>query len=313
MQPFHLATIELHDKVESAIVLDEHVFPMSAVAPDVKGGLFELLQGWDAVYPRLRRRADELRGREGRSLHDPSLRVLAPIRYPRSVFCTVFNYYCFAREAGVTPPDKSRTSPYVCVKLPHTVIGPGESIVLPEYSRQPDWEVELAAVIGRPCRNVLARDALQYVVGYTIVNDVSCRDVIVREDWPNFASDWLVSKNFDTGTPMGPFVLPAEFIDDPQQVPLKLRLNGQLMQDGSTATMIFSLAEQIEWISRTVTLLPGDVIATGTPAGVGWKRGRFLQPGDVVECEIPGIGSMRNDVVGPLMMLPPTYGGTAFA
>jgi 2-keto-4-pentenoate hydratase/2-oxohepta-3-ene-1,7-dioic acid hydratase in catechol pathway len=138
-----------------------------------------------------------------------------------------------------------------------------------------------------------------------IVNDVSARDIITRPDWPNFASDWLVSKNFDTGTPIGPYVVPKALVPDPQQVRLRLTRNGIVQQDGSTASMIFSLAEQIAHISKTVTLQPGDVIATGTPAGVGWKRNLWLTPGDVLELEMPDLpeaGVLRNAVIGPLTM-----------
>ena len=137
--------------------------------------------------------------------------MVTPIRYPRAVFCTVFNYYDFAAEAGVTPPDKSVARPYVCIKLPHGVIGPNETIVLPHTSRNVDWECELGAVIGRPCRDVFLKDALDFVAGYTIVNDISARDIIARPDWPNFASDWLESKNFDTATPDRP-------VHDPERV-----------------------------------------------------------------------------------------------
>jgi 2-keto-4-pentenoate hydratase/2-oxohepta-3-ene-1,7-dioic acid hydratase in catechol pathway len=225
----------------------------------------------------------------------------------------VCNFYDFAAEAGIPAPDRSAVRPYVCIKLPHTVVGPNDAILLPHQSRQVDWEVELGAVIGKPCRGVFSKDALDYVAGYTIVNDVSARDIIQRPDWPNFASDWLVSKNFDGATPIGPYLLPHELLPDPQDVALRLTRNGVLQQDGNTSSMIFSLAEQIEFISATVTLLPGDVIATGTPAGVGWKRGLGLAAGDRLELEIPEIGVLRNTVVAPAMLVPPPLQGTAYA
>ncbi|MFN8633682.1 MAG: fumarylacetoacetate hydrolase family protein [Chloroflexota bacterium] len=327
MRTFSLATVErpgphqipaeAHDV--AALVVDGRLYPLDALAsdrPELHGGLFGLLQRWDEVYPALRSLAERVdRHGPGLAPGDRSIRLVTPIRYPRAIFCTVFNYYDFAAEAGVTPPDKSATRPYVCIKLPHGVIGPNETIVLPPSSKLVDWEVELGAVIGRPCRNVFRRDALDYVAGYTIVNDVSARDIISRPDWPNFGSDWLESKNFDTATPIGPYVVPREFVEDPQQVRLRLTRNGVVQQDGNTASMIFSLAEQIAHISATMTLLPGDVIATGTPAGVGWKRGIKLEPGDVLELELPDlpeVGVLRNAVTGPLTMMPPSS-GTAFA
>jgi 2-keto-4-pentenoate hydratase/2-oxohepta-3-ene-1,7-dioic acid hydratase in catechol pathway len=327
MPTFSLATIERSDprkqpdrrREVAALVVDGRLFPLDDLAPDrpdLHAGLFGLLQRWDDVYPALRALADVVSpNRGGLSPDDRSIRVLTPIRYPRAVFCTVFNYYDFAAEAGVTPPDKSQARPYVCLKLPHTVIGPNETIVLPHTSRNVDWECELGAVIGRPCRNVFMRDALDYVAGYTIVNDISARDIIQRSDWPNFASDWLESKNFDTATPIGPYMVPREYVPDPQQVRLRLTRNGAVQQDGSTAAMIFSLREQIVHISRTMTLLPGDVIATGTPAGVGWKRDIWLQPGDTLALEMPDLpeaGVLRNAVTGPLTMAAPGT-GSAFA
>lgn len=329
MRTFSLATVERRGSAGrsaddrtparevTALVLDGTLFPLDVVAadrPELRGGLFGLLQRWDDVYPALRALAADLDGQPGGlAADDRSIRLLTPIRLPRAVFCTVFNYYDFAAEAGVQPPDKSAARPYVCIKLPHGVIGPNETIELPHTSRQVDWECELGAVIARPCRNVFVRDALDFVAGYTIVNDISARDIIVRPDWPNFASDWLESKNFDTGTPIGPYFVPREFVPDPQNVRLRLTRNGIVQQDGNTASMIFSLAEQIAHISQTVTLLPGDIIATGTPAGVGWKRGLGLEPGDTLALEMPDLpeaGVLRNAVTGPLMLARPT---TAFA
>ena len=327
MRTFSLATVERpgpHQEPEearqvAALAIGGRLYPLDSLAPrrpELHVGLFELLQRWDDAYPVLQALAERVGPRDGGlAPDDRSIRVLTPIRYPRAVFCTVFNYHDFAAEAGVQPPNKSEARPYVCIKLPHTVIGPNETIALPATSRQVDWEVELGAVIGRPCRNAFVRDALDFVAGYTIVNDVSARDIITRPDWPNFSSDWLMSKNFDTGTPIGPYVIPRQFVADPQQVRLRLTRNGVVQQDGSTATMIFSLAEQIAHISQTVTLLPGDVIATGTPAGVGWKRNIWLEPGDVLELEMPDypeVGVLRNAVIGPLTMVPRAT-GSAFA
>ena len=323
MRRFSLATVERpgprqepgSGREVAALVVDGRLYPLDSLAParaDLQHGLFDLLQRWDAVYPELQQLAESVDSRmAGLAPDDRSIRVLTPIRFPRAVFCTVFNYYDFAAEAGVQPPNKSEARPYVCIKLPHGVIGPNETIVLPATSRQVDWEVELGAVIGRPCRNVFVKDALDFVAGYTIVNDVSARDIITRPDWPNFSSDWLMSKNFDTGSPIGPYVLPSQFVPDPQQVRLKLTRNGVVQQDGTTATMIFSLAEQIAHISQTMTLMPGDVIATGTPAGVGWKRNIWLEPGDVLELELPDlpeVGVLRNAVIGPLTMAAPGTG-----
>jgi 2-keto-4-pentenoate hydratase/2-oxohepta-3-ene-1,7-dioic acid hydratase in catechol pathway len=322
MGVFKLATIQRQGKSGTtggdiaALVVEDRLYPLDELAPDqaeLQVGLFSLLQNWDSVYPTLVALAERVDGGPaGYAADDPTINLLTPVRYPRAVFCTVFNYYDFAAEAGVTPPDKRTTRPYVCVKLPHTVIGPNDTIVVPPHSRQADWEVELGAVIGRPCHQVFEKDALDYVAGYTIVNDISGRDIIARPDWPNFASDFFVSKNFDTATPIGPYLLPRAFLPDPQTVRLTLTRNGEIQQDGNTSAMIFTLAEQIAFISSIMTMLPGDIIATGTPAGVGWKRGLGLTAHDHIVLEIPEIGVMHNRVVGPLTMVPPAS-GTAFA
>jgi 2,4-diketo-3-deoxy-L-fuconate hydrolase len=167
---------------------------------------------------------------------------------------------------------------------------------MPPETAQLDWEVELAAVIGRRGRRVKVGDALDHVAGYAIVNDVTARDLNKRTDYP-FKFDWFQGKAHDTFAPFGPWMVPAWLIEDPQGVPLHLVVNGTVMQDDTTAKMIWTLAEQIAYLSTIVTLEPGDVIATGTPTGVGASRGIFLKAGDVVTASIAGIGAITNHVV----------------
>ncbi|MCC6179115.1 MAG: fumarylacetoacetate hydrolase family protein [Chloroflexi bacterium] len=315
MPAFKLAAVERQGQEIAALVVDERLYPLDELAPerrDLQVSAFGLLQHWDAVLPSLRALTERVDGQHGGyGPNDPTFRLLSPIRYPRAIFRTIFNYYDFAAQVGVEPPDRATAQPYVTTKLPHTVIGPNDTIVLPDTSRQVDWGVELGAAIGAPCRDVFVKDALEYVAGYTIVNGISARDQIARPDWPNFGSDWLLSQNFDTSTPIGPYLLPRELLPDPQNVRLRLSRNGVVQQDGTTASMIFSVAEQIAFISSILTLLPGDVVATGTPAGVGWKRGLGLEPNDEVLLEIPEIGRLFNRVIGPLTMANPSL-GTAY-
>ena len=158
-----------------------------------------------------------------------------------------------------------------------------------------DWEVELAAVIGKRARRVSVEKALDYVAGYSIVNDVSARDLNMRSDYP-FKFDWFQGKCHDTFAPFGPWIVPSWLIKDPQDLRMQLTVNGKSMQDDSTKNMIWTVREQIAYLSTIVTLEPGDVIATGTPAGVGMGRGIYLKNGDVMEATLEKIGSLRNPV-----------------
>ncbi len=210
-----------------------------------------------------------------------------PIPHPDKIICLGLNYRSHALETGATPP----TVPILFAKYPNALVGAENPIVLPPVSEQVDYEGELAVVIGRRCKGVHAAAALDYVAGYMAFNDVSARDLQFR------SGQWLSGKTLDTFAPCGP-VLVVDEIADPQTLRLTTRLNGQTVQEGHTGQMIFSVAESIAYISQLVTLEPGDIIATGTPDGVGFKRNPplFLKAGDVVEVEIEGIGTLRNPV-----------------
>src|SRR5258705_12837861 len=178
-----------------------------------------------------------------------------------------------------------------------SVVGPAARVKVPVYSQMIDWEVELAAVIGKAARDVPVEKALDCVAGYTIADDLSARDVMRRDKNPPtspFHYDWLSQKCFDGSCPLGPWIVPAGDIKDPQNLGLRLWVNGAIKQDSNTGNMIFNLAEQIAHLSSRLTLHPGDLILTGTPAGVGAGRGEFLKAGDVVKIEIEGIGSISN-------------------
>ncbi|MFT5540064.1 MAG: 2-keto-4-pentenoate hydratase/2-oxohepta-3-ene-1,7-dioic acid hydratase in catechol pathway [Alphaproteobacteria bacterium] len=226
------------------------------------------------------------------------LTLKAPLLYPHTLFMAGSNYGAHTNEMAGNEFDKTKRRPYFFAKLPRQcVIGSGEAIRLPHTAKQVDWEIELAAVIGTPARNVKAKDALKHICGYTILHDVSARDIGNRDDWPQWRRDWLMHKSFDTAAPMGPVVVPAEFIPDPHNLFLKTWINDELMQDSNTDDMTFNLNEQIEFLSEFFTLMPGDVISTGTPSGVGRPRGIFLKPGDTVRMEIEKIGTLINPVV----------------
>jgi len=233
--------------------------------------------------------------------------LLAPILYPGEIYCAGANYQDhveeMARASGREPGKNMKELgdlPWFFIKTGRSsVVGPDATVKLPAYSNAVDWELELAAVIGRKARGILARDALSCVAGYTVANDLSARDVMKRDKVPSntpFHYDWLSQKCFDGACPLGPWIVPAADVGDPQNLAMKLWVGEDLMQDSNTGNMIFSIAEQIEMISSRVTLYPGDLVLTGTPAGVGAARKRYLQPGEKLRLVIEKIGELRHAV-----------------
>ena len=265
------------------------------------GTTLSILNDWELAEPALERLAADAAAGSAPTATAPrrldDVTLLAPILYPGAIFCAAANYTDHMKEmSGREPPDKATTRPYFFIKSPlHCVIGPNATIRLPKISKQVDWEAEIGAVIGKPGRNISEADAMDHVAGYTIVNDLSLRDLGKRQDW-NFGSDWLGQKNFETGAPMGPWIVPAKSFGDFYNLSIKLWVNDELHQDTSTKFMHFDVAEQIAYLSERFTLHPGDVIATGTGSGVGRPKGIFLKPGDEVTIEVEGIGRMRNPV-----------------
>jgi 2,4-diketo-3-deoxy-L-fuconate hydrolase len=221
--------------------------------------------------------------------------TLAAPFVPTRIFCAASNYIEHANEMGTALAAKADSKPYMFLKTATSIIGPNETVRIPRETQKADWEVELAAVIGRSGRRVSTADALGHVAGYMVLNDVSARDLTRRNDYP-FKHDWFQGKNHDTFCPIGPWIVPASIVGDPQRVSLSLTVNGEPMQSGTAAEMIWTVAEQIAYISTIVTLQPGDIVATGTPTGVGMGRGIFLKPGDVMVASVSGIGSIRNPV-----------------
>jgi len=261
-------------------------------------GLDQIFEGWGDVNEELDAFAAEVAGQLDQGnveLLPDDVELMAPIT-PKRMFCAASNYVEHADEMGTVLAEKSESSPYIFMKAPSCVIGDKGSVVKPTKCEMLDWEVELAVIIGYRCRHIPVSDALSVVAGYTIVNDVSARDLNVRDDYP-FKFDWFQGKCHDTFGPLGPWIVPALCFGDPHNVGLQLDVNGKRMQDGNTNKLIFNISEQISYLSEILTLEPGDVIASGTPDGVGMGRGVFLKPGDVMVATIDGIGTLTNPVV----------------
>ena len=213
----------------------------------------------------------------------------APIPKPPKIICIGLNYRDHAAEAKLAVPEV----PTVFAKYANTVIGHMHPIVLPKNSVKPDYEAEFAVVIGKTGRHIPEANWRDYVFGYTIVNDVSARDFQLQ------TSQWTMGKTFDTFAPMGPVIVTADEIEDPHKLAISLTLNGELMQDSNTSNLIFGVPQLIAFLSSVMTLQPGDIISTGTPAGVGFARKppRWLKPGDEVAIEVQGIGRLVNPVI----------------
>jgi 2-keto-4-pentenoate hydratase/2-oxohepta-3-ene-1,7-dioic acid hydratase in catechol pathway len=261
--------------------------------------VLSILESCDKIEQQLMEMGQQLAqnpNSSGASVHEVSL--APPILYPGALYCAGANYADHVLEMSGKPPPAENTEPYFFIKSTRgTIIGANDAIHLPEYSNQVDWEAEIGVVIGREARNVNEVDAMDFVAGFTIINDLSARDHMKRHDVP-FLFDWIGQKCFDTGCPMGPWITPKSAINDPHDLGIKLLVNDEVKQDSSSNQMIFKCENQIAYLSQHVTLYPGDVIATGTPAGCGMPHGVFLKPGDLVTVQIDGLGVISNLVHG---------------
>lgn len=259
--------------------------------------------GLHAEWTRLRRQFSEIPAERRALVTLPfaEVRLLAPIPSPSKILMLAGNYSKHIEEGGGKAEERAKTFPYVFMKPLTTLINPGDAIRIPAVSPDHiDWELELGVIIGQRCHGVSESDALQYVAGYTVVNDISDRKFRPnpgRNQRPKDTFfDWQHGKWHDTFCPMGPCVLPADDCPDPQQLKMTLKVNGHVEQDASTADMVFPVAAIVSFVSSFVTLEPGDIISTGTPDGVGHAKGKYLKRGDVVEAAIDGIGVLSNPV-----------------
>ncbi|SNT65435.1 2-keto-4-pentenoate hydratase/2-oxohepta-3-ene-1,7-dioic acid hydratase (catechol pathway) [Asanoa hainanensis] len=227
--------------------------------------------------------------------------LLAPLPRPGKLLAAAANYQDHVTESGAEPLDKARLSPRLFLKPSTSIVGPDATIPLPAVSSEVDWEAELGVVIGRRVRDVAVEDALDAVAGYLTSNDVSARSVDYgfprdTDDKMVWFFDWLAGKWLDGFAPLGPWLVTADEVPDPQDLDIHLDVNGVTKQSGSTKDMIFSVAELVAHASRLMTLEPGDVILTGTPSGVGAATGEFLKAGDVMTVVVGQLGQLRNTV-----------------
>jgi 2-keto-4-pentenoate hydratase/2-oxohepta-3-ene-1,7-dioic acid hydratase in catechol pathway len=281
-----LATVQTEQGPRACGLRENYYIDLNSTDSSLPGSMRGLL----ALGAEGLRRAEAALPRGTVRYDKASARLLAPVPDPQKVICLGLNYRDHAVESGMAPPEE----PVLFSKFPSALIGAGAAILLPEVSNEVDYEAELVVIVGRGGRDIARERALEHVAGYAVGHDVSARDWQTGKP----GKQWLAGKTFDTFAPVGPELVTADEVPDPHNLGIRLRLNGQTMQDSNTRELIFRVDEIIAYFSQVATLEPGDLIFTGTPPGVGFARKPpvWLQPGDVVEVEIDGLGVLRNHV-----------------
>ncbi|MFZ2067426.1 MAG: fumarylacetoacetate hydrolase family protein [Xanthobacteraceae bacterium] len=302
---YRIATYKSAEGPRAGIVIGEEVFDAAKLTgKPAYATVLGILQDWKSAEGLLRKVTAGAAKSRAKRQPLKKTKLLAPVPHPPTIFCAGANYAdhaaaMAAREGNPPPadPHEQGLKAWHFIKAAGTITDPGATVKISHYAKSMDWEIELAAVIGRPAKDVTLDKALSYVAGYMVSNDLSARDRGRRPPVPAtspFKMDWTKHKSFDGSCPVGPWIVPASDIGDPQNLNLKLWVNGELKQNSNTGKMLFSLAEQIEQLSINMTLHPGDLILTGTPSGTGAESGTFLKAGDVVKLWIEKIGEIEN-------------------
>ena len=283
----HLVTFTHHNQTRLGALRGEAVIDFARVVPQLPADMLAFLATGDDALAQTR---------EAIASSDPAndlpleaVKLLAPIPRPGKIICIGLNYRDHAAESNMAIPE----FPTVFAKYANTIIGPGEPIQIPRLTDQVDYEAELAFVIGRTARHVPEARALDYIAGYVPFNDVSARDYQMR------TSQWTMGKTFDTFGPLGPALVTADEVPDPGALDISLTLDGEVLQQSNTRHLIFTIPFLLSYLSGVMTLDPGDIVSTGTPAGVGFARKpvRYMQPGETVTVEIAGLGKLTNPVI----------------
>jgi 2-keto-4-pentenoate hydratase/2-oxohepta-3-ene-1,7-dioic acid hydratase in catechol pathway len=284
-----LTTIQTNHGPRAALLHGEHYVDLHATDAGLPPTVRQLL----AAGPEMLARVMQVANRPVTVRHEAqTVRLLPPIPDPNKIICIGLNYRDHALEQNAPVPKE----PVVFSKFPTTLIAQDQPIRLPKVSQEVDFEAELVVVIGRKGRDLTPENAMDHVAGYMVGNDVSARDWQKNKE----GRQWLLGKSFDTFAPTGPFLVTKDEVPDPHQLPIRLRLSGQVMQDSHTSQLLFNIPTLLAYITQVFTLEPGDLLFTGTPAGVGMARKPpvYMKHGDVVEVEIEGLGLLRNPVTG---------------
>jgi 2-keto-4-pentenoate hydratase/2-oxohepta-3-ene-1,7-dioic acid hydratase in catechol pathway len=294
MKEFSFATIDIGDAERAALLVNGHCYRLDRLMPDLPAtGLRPLLEKWDWLVERTARLLE--------SPLDPAAtvlapRLLAPLRYPSKLVCVGAVYSDHLAQFDL-PPERWPRMPIFLRPPTTSIVGPGRTVHIPRTTQQFDWEIELAVVMGRRLSEGDEAEARAAIAGYTIGIDFTCRDLLDRGSPAGV--DLIRAKAQDEMAPIGPGIVPAQFVGDPQRLTLRLWVNDELRQDGTTANMLFPVAEQIATISHFMTLEPADVILTGSPAGSARSAAEFLQPGDRIRAQIERIGTLELELMAP--------------
>lgn len=293
-----LTTAGIAGEPVACLLVDGGLHPIAGLATDhgtsLPGTVAGLFADWACCEPLLA----ELAGKVQQGLPASEAELLAPLQYPGKILCAGANYFDHMAEMGFPDITKESQRLFFFMKPPrNAIVGPGPTVIMPRGTKAFDWEVELGVVIGRTARHVSVDDALSHVAGYTVAIDFSARDYNKAPE-QFYKLDWVAGKGNDTCCPIGPCIVPAAHFPLPQSAKLRLSVNGELKQDGSAERMIFSIAEQVARASEIMTLDPGDLLLTGTPAGVGVPKQTFLKVGDRVDASIDGIGTLSVTIAG---------------
>jgi 2-keto-4-pentenoate hydratase/2-oxohepta-3-ene-1,7-dioic acid hydratase in catechol pathway len=297
---FKLATIETPKGPRAAIIVDERILDISAsTGREEDRSAKSILANWAENLPRLDALSKDV-ATKGVALS--SVKLLPPVTDPGGIYCAGANYADHAAAMAAKSGQPAPADPHTLglrswhfMKSMNALSAPGATVAMQPQAKKIDWEAELAVIIGKKARNVSEADAMSYVAGFTIANDLSCRDLGQREGIPptsGFRHDWVAHKNWEGSCPLGPWMTLSRDVKNDRDLKIILEINGVVKQDSNSGNMIFNIAEQIADISKNITLHPGDVILTGTPSGVGAERGEFLKKGDVIKIRIGDLGEL---------------------
>ncbi len=284
-----LANYIVDSKVRAGLVQDSKIFPI----PDRTGVVFsnvdQILSTGSLDF--VKSNISQISKQSGAGLN--TVKLAPPVQFPEKIYCAAVNYLSHSKEQNQSPP----TEPYFFTKFRNALIGPEDSVLLPKISKKVDWEVELAVVIGKKGKDIRRENAMDHVAGYTISNDISFRDLQMPDKANYLGMNWVKGKGLDTALPLGPWLVTKDEIPDIYSSEISLAVNGIEHQKSKIGDMVFKIDQLIEYLSTDITLVPGDVISTGTPLGVAAFTGApFLKAGDVLEAKIEGIGVLKNYV-----------------